>query len=858
MRLFFFLVLGGVCLAQSKLQWVRQIGGNGKESVSAVTADQNGNVYVTGTTTSPGLATVGLPSGPHLETLLRFDAAGERFGVVPPFVPGKLAVDGSDPLTVYSLSDKGLYRSRDGGATWGESLTNLAFIWLGATGDQLVGYRFDLIRNELVIHRSADGGKSWSEGTKFAENVFVGKLAVGPGLLIAYDRVLSLISSDGGTSWRVGPGFLHVAFDPTRPGVIWGVSAIDDQRSDDGGLTWQVVNSKSGAPESGPVVVGTDGAVYLARRAGIFRGSQTGDPFVLVSELQNVEELATDTVTGRLYALVGSNLLVSEDGLRSTRVIASRVRSVVGTVGRVYAASFPTRSGYVAKITAQGEMEWLTYLGAEGGAGGQAIAVSGDGAVYVGGAAGSFGLVKISPDGQKIVWGRNLGSVGKVSMATYEGGVAIASAVSLQISKFIWLRNTEISRFDDNGELRQFESLGRLLYSLTASVDGSLYAVGGRDVCWAKPAGASFGCYTNLLGAMDATAIALRGNELWVAGSAGERDFETTGDAFQGAGRGPRLGGDRNAALVQVDVRSGAVGYASLLGGEGTDGAVGVAMGPQGSVLMAGNTSSGRFPTRTPWQGPYNGQTGFLAQLTPGSSLDFSTFVGDARPFRVVGLATGGDGQPVVAGNTETGAFVARYELGGAPLPRLDAVKNDVSLLAEPVVGETRIRLEGAGFGEDAEVLFGEMPLRVISRGEGALVAEVPEGLMGSEVRVAVRSGGATSNAVFMPVGRVGLALYTADGSGAGQGLIFNEDGTANSVANGARLGSVVQLRASVVGTSVVRAEACGVEAEVLEGMRVRISERASVPFGGVCQILIFGAGGAWSSQRGVTVAVKP
>lgn len=120
MRLVLLLVFGEICLGQSKLQWVRQIGGSGKESVSAVTADPDGNVYVTGTTTSPGLATVGLLLGPQLETLLRFDAAGGKLGVVPPFRPNQLALDGSDPLTVYSLTDTGLYRSRDGGTTWGE------------------------------------------------------------------------------------------------------------------------------------------------------------------------------------------------------------------------------------------------------------------------------------------------------------------------------------------------------------------------------------------------------------------------------------------------------------------------------------------------------------------------------------------------------------------------------------------------------------------------------------------------------------------------------------------------------------------------------------------------------------------
>ncbi|MCX6605176.1 MAG: hypothetical protein NTV52_16475 [Acidobacteria bacterium] len=618
------------------------------------------------------------------------------------------------------------------------------------------------------------------------------------------------------------------------------------------------------------VLVGLDGVVYLARESGIYRSGRRGEPFVLVNELGNVDDLAVDTVGGGLYALVGSELLFSDDGFSSTRVIGTRVQSMVEAGGQLYTVNAAAKTGFVAKITGGGEIDWVTYLGRYDG-GVRKIAVGPDGAVYVAGPgfaglptgpgeeAWGGSLVKISSDGKRIVWARRIPYFGRnVAIAAYEEGVATAATRPVQISKFNSSWTTEIARFDDAGEFRRWEGLsGRYLVSLTAGTDGSLFAVGGSDVCSARPAGAGFRCLANVLGQMDATSSFLRGDELWVAGGANRTNFLSTTDSFPGNRFGP-VPDNSKAALARVDVRTGTVGYATLLGGEGSESAVGVAAGGKGSVLVAGKTSSWRFPTRTPLQGPYSFPMGFLTQLTPGRSLDFSTFVGDGRGFEVVGLSSDEEGHAVVAGNSDGGVFVARYELTGSSLPRVDAVMNGATVLATPLVGGTRIRVEGEGFGDDAVVLLGDLALRVVSRTDRAVVAEVPVGLVGSEFRVAVRSGGVTSNAVFMPGGEVALGLYSVDGSGWGQGLIFNEDGTANSARNPARVGSVVQLVGSVVGVELKRAVVCSLEAPVLDGLRVRIPDGAWVPASGDCWINLWGGPGELLSQRGVTVAVRP
>jgi len=57
-----------------------------------------------------------------------------------------------------------------------------------------------------------------------------------------------------------------------------------------------------------------------------------------------------------------------------------------------------------------------------------------------------------------------------------------------------------------------------------------------------------------------------------------------------------------------------------------------------------------------------------------------------------------------------------------------------------------------------------------------------------------VSNQGAVSNAVFVPAAAAAPGIFTVDGSGAGQGYILNSDGTLNSSANPAPVGSAITI----------------------------------------------------------------
>jgi uncharacterized protein (TIGR03437 family) len=87
-------------------------------------------------------------------------------------------------------------------------------------------------------------------------------------------------------------------------------------------------------------------------------------------------------------------------------------------------------------------------------------------------------------------------------------------------------------------------------------------------------------------------------------------------------------------------------------------------------------------------------------------------------------------------------------------------------------------------------------PLLYVRAGEArAVVPYLVSGRASTQLRVTFQ--GRSSNAVDLPVAEAAPGIFTADSSGQGQGVIVNEDGSVNSSANPAAVGSVVMVSAT-------------------------------------------------------------
>jgi uncharacterized protein (TIGR03437 family) len=226
----------------------------------------------------------------------------------------------------------------------------------------------------------------------------------------------------------------------------------------------------------------------------------------------------------------------------------------------------------------------------------------------------------------------------------------------------------------------------------------------------------------------------------------------------------------------------------------------------EGNVYAGGSTGA-RLTTRTPMYIGFG--AGFLSEL-PGdlSALLFSSYYGADQNFNVQNVAVGLNGRILIGGvdanNDELPAtgniWLNSLALTPPPALRIDSIQNAASLTNVPASGGETIIVQGAGFGSDAQLLIGGAAIPTISVSPGVIVATVPAGLSGNYAVVEVVSEGASSNQVVIQAAPTSPGLFSADGTGSGQGYVLNQDGTVNSPSNPAAPGSRITVFATGVG----------------------------------------------------------
>ncbi|PWU08410.1 MAG: hypothetical protein C5B51_07965 [Terriglobia bacterium] len=166
---------------------------------------------------------------------------------------------------------------------------------------------------------------------------------------------------------------------------------------------------------------------------------------------------------------------------------------------------------------------------------------------------------------------------------------------------------------------------------------------------------------------------------------------------------------------------------------------------------------------------------------------------------------------------TSSGAVAVFGLLGsgttGPPKPSITSVRNGASFSADAIAPGEAVTLFGVGLGpasgvgmqlddsglipttlSDVRVLFNGVAAPVLYASTDQVSAIVPSILSSQSVTLQVANQDAVSDPFSLDVAPAAPGIFSADGSGAGQGLIWNEDGTGNSGANPAAPGSTVSL----------------------------------------------------------------
>jgi uncharacterized repeat protein (TIGR01451 family) len=112
---------------------------------------------------------------------------------------------------------------------------------------------------------------------------------------------------------------------------------------------------------------------------------------------------------------------------------------------------------------------------------------------------------------------------------------------------------------------------------------------------------------------------------------------------------------DRSRALVLDPV----VSYSTYLGGSVDDEAYAIAVDPSGNAYVTGRTQSLNFPTSSPFQPTYKGNTDvFVTKFNPtGTALVYSTYLGGNGMDIGYGIAADGSGNAYVTGGTTSTNF---------------------------------------------------------------------------------------------------------------------------------------------------------------------------------------------------------
>jgi uncharacterized protein (TIGR03437 family) len=254
-----------------------------------------------------------------------------------------------------------------------------------------------------------------------------------------------------------------------------------------------------------------------------------------------------------------------------------------------------------------------------------------------------------------------------------------------------------------------------------------------------------------------------------------------------------------------------------------------------------------------------------------------------------------------VAGQTVT----ISQDAGPSSAPQLDAVKNSAGNGTGPISPGEVVTLSGSLLGPGlmffqttadgqgvttqlagTRVLFDGVAAPVIYTSATQVSAVTPYGLDGKvSTQVQVEYQGVVSNSLTMAVAAVAPAIYTFDGSGAGQGYVINQDFTANGPGNAALTGSQVWILITGAGQTIppgvdgqfvgtpppqaslpVAVRIGGMDAAVqsaagwpglLAGlMLINVTVPNSAPAGDAVSVVV--QVGDESSQDGVTMAVAP
>jgi uncharacterized protein (TIGR03437 family) len=370
-------------------------GGHGTTSIVASATDGAGNIYVTGTTNAPDLRVrnAAQPEFGDARLLRTTDRGATWTRISLPADATSFVPDPVDPLTLYALTPKVVYKTTDGGRSWRvllhfDSAAGVANRLAVDPGNHL---RLAVVWPNSPLLRSLDGGAAWSAGGACPVDYCAGPLLADPtgsGALLVrgYQPYISL---DWGATFRSfqppGPGSLAVAaFDPDHRGWIYAGTSAGTlggfYLSTDFGATW---TAKASPPDTFSAMLTltidpSSGMLLATTPAGLFTSTDGAASWKRLSGPGSAPLLDTfggpvllgggcgagPTLVARVSGQGSYSVAFSSDfGKTWTPAQLSHVSGLMAAGCTAYVMRDTTTDAFVAKLAPDGAVQWATYLG---------------------------------------------------------------------------------------------------------------------------------------------------------------------------------------------------------------------------------------------------------------------------------------------------------------------------------------------------------------------------------------------------------------------------------------------------------------------------------------------------------------
>ena len=613
--------------AGNDLIYSTYLGGALSDGANAVVVDASGNAYVTGVTDSLDFPLKGAFQNARQGSAFYASdnsgggwmASGNGLGVSQVY---DIAIDPANPATVYAGTDRGVFKSVNGGGSWSQAGAPFSLLVFQVVVDPTAPANIYAL-TQTFIYKSADGGATWSL-IPFPQGVQT--LAISPtapaATICAATASAFFKSVDGGGLWTpislppiggIPPRVFSVVIDPITPTTIYAGGINGVYRSADGGTMWAPLSN--GFPQN---------RSFSVSRLAISKSHQA----TLLAEVFNVGAYKT-TNGGSDWTAVG---LPAPPAARLTFAIDP------SNPNTIYAGAL----GYGIYKSVDGGGTWNAANNGLNNYNMRAIAIAPNSpsTVYAGTDAGADAFVaKINPAGSELVFSSYLGG----------GGGDTGVGISLDAANNIYITGTT--------ESRNFPAIGAYQPTIKGLLDAFVTKINpsGSAILWSTYLGGS--------GPENGNDIAVNPQGfVFVTGSTGSTDFPTV-KAIQSANRSvsPAIA---DAFISRFSADGSRLDFSTYLGGGGSDFAFAIAIDGVANVHLTGSTNSTDFPVLNAVQATRGANPqipvtdAFVMKLdTNGAGLIYSTYLGGSGPDQGNGVATDGMNNAYVTGPASSSDF---------------------------------------------------------------------------------------------------------------------------------------------------------------------------------------------------------